>query len=60
MLGRDMPMGKYLGGSQHLKDIDCEWVLLMKEAKKLNIRIEEIRIFFESKRKGQDTVKKPN
>lgn len=53
-------MGKYLGGSQHLKDIDCEWVLMMKEAKKLNIRIEEIRIFFESKRKGQDTVKKPN
>ncbi|RWR15042.1 DNA-binding anti-repressor SinI [Siminovitchia fortis] len=41
-------MGEYKGDSQYL-DLDYEWVLLLKEAKQLNMRKEEIRIFFKSK-----------
>lgn len=44
----DANMGEYKGDSQYL-DLDYEWVLLLKEAKQLNMRKEEIRIFFKSK-----------
>lgn len=44
-------MGKYLGGSNHLRGIDYEWVLLMMEAKQMNIKKEDVRSFIRSNRK---------
>lgn len=43
-------MSQYKGGSKHFDKADYEWVLLIIEAKRLNIKIEDIRSFFKKKK----------
>ncbi|GIN19904.1 anti-repressor SinI family protein [Siminovitchia fordii] len=46
-------MGEYKRVNKYLNDLDHEWVMLMREAKQLKVKKEDIRSYFKKMRNEQ-------
>ncbi|HBZ08612.1 MAG TPA: hypothetical protein DEO65_01850 [Bacillus bacterium] len=50
---RGIHMGEYKRVNKYLNDLDHEWVMLMREAKQLKVKKEDIRSYFKKMRNEQ-------